>query len=170
MKKLTLNKEFFIRHLFVAVLMFGLGGWFAYDGFVGYPSKSPRELYMANHNNAEPQSDAEAEKYYRSAIPRQKQFMAIALLAALVIGGHLFAVSRLKVEFDDEGFTWKNRRFAWKDVKRIDDSQWEKKGISRWNLSGALLTLDSWHHDGVKEMHSLMAKFSTTDAEDTIVK
>lgn len=162
--KLSLNKEFFIRHLAVTLLMAGMGCWFGYDGYVGYPSQTPRQLYMAAHENAEPESEAAAQKFYDSAIPRQKQFMAIAFLAALAIGGHLFAVSRLKVDFDGEGFTWKGHRFAWADVKKVDDSQWEKKGISRVILEPGTLVLDSWHHKGVKELHELLAKPATEEA------
>jgi hypothetical protein len=40
MTKLKVNPEFFRRHLFVTVLMAGLGAWFAYDGYVKYPSQS----------------------------------------------------------------------------------------------------------------------------------
>ena len=34
MTVLKLNREFFLRHLGVALLMFGLGCWFGYDGYV----------------------------------------------------------------------------------------------------------------------------------------
>ena len=151
--KLKLNKEFAARHLFVVLLMAALGCWFGYDAFVGYPSKTPRELYMSAHDNAPPQSEEEAQKFYSEAIPRQKQFMVLAFLASLIVGAHLFAVSRLRLEFDDESFTWNGRRHEWKDVESVDDGQWEKKRISKVKVSGATLVLDAWHHVGAKELH-----------------
>ena len=39
MKRLKLNPEFFYRHLAVCLLMFGMGCWFGYDGFVRCISK-----------------------------------------------------------------------------------------------------------------------------------
>ncbi len=36
----TLNKEYALRFLGVAVLFLALSGWFLYDGFIGYPRKN----------------------------------------------------------------------------------------------------------------------------------
>lgn len=153
MTALRLNREFFARHLFVAVLMAGLGCWFAYDGFVGYPSKSPRELY-AQIEKSEAPTDEAAARVAANAIRRQKEFMCLAFLASLIVGGHLFAVSRLRLAFDDDGFTLSGVRHKYSDVAGVDDSQWEKKGISRVTLAGGVrMTLDSWHHTGAKELH-----------------
>ncbi|MBQ6457469.1 MAG: hypothetical protein IJJ51_01545, partial [Kiritimatiellae bacterium] len=89
-----------------------------------------------------------------NAIQRQKEFMCLAFLASLIVGGHLFAVSRLRLAFDDDGFTLSGVRHKYSDVAGVDDSQWEKKGISRVTLAGGeRMTLDSWHHTGAKELH-----------------
>ena len=149
--KLSLNKEFALRHLFVTLLMVAMGGWFGYDGFVAYPSQSARELYVSCHQGEEPANDLAAEKFRAAASPRQKQFMALCLLAAALIGGHLWLVSRLRVEFDAEGFIWCGRRFAYADVTKVDDSSWSKKGIVRLTTPAGVLTLDSWHHTGVRD-------------------
>lgn len=151
--ELKLNKEFFVRHLFVAVLMFGLGCWFAYDGFVGYPNKSPQTLYLEIEKSEAPNEEA-AMRVYTNAIQRQKEFMALAFLAALLVGGHLFAVSRLRLSFDDDGFTLSGHRYAFSDITKVDDSLWQKKGICRIIMAdGKRATLDSWHHTGAKELH-----------------
>ncbi len=151
--KLSLNREFFLRHLFVAVLMLGLGCWFGYDGFVGYPSKTPSQLYEMIEKSAPPSPEA-AQKVYDNAIPRQKQFMGLALLASLAIGLHLLLVSRLDFEFDADGFTWGGKRFTMADIARIDDSRWEKKQICViFVKGGGKLVLDAWHHVGVKDFH-----------------
>lgn len=151
--KLKLNREFFVRHMFVAVLMFGLGCWFAYDGFVAYPKMSPAEIYRMIEK-AEPPSDEAAQRVYDNAIPRQKQFMGLAFLASLAVGLHLLLVSRFAFEFDDEGFAWNGRRYAYSDIRKIDDSKWEKKQISVVFVQGGSIKLDAWHHVGVKDFHA----------------
>ena len=134
MTVLKLNREFFVRHLGVALLMFGLGCWFGYDGYVSYPQQDEswfEERHLRRDN----------------AIQRQKEFMLLAFLAAAVIGGHLWGVSRLRFAFDDEGFVHDGRRTAYGDIKEVDRSKWEKKGILK--VDG--ITLDAWHHTGVRE-------------------
>lgn len=152
--KLFLNKEFARRHLFVTLLMVALGGWFGYDGFITYPSMSASELYVRSHKGEQPADDLAAEKFQAVAIPRQKQFMGLCFLAAVLVGGHLWLVSRLRVEFDAEGFTWRGRRFAFADVVKMDESDWSKKGIVRLTTAAGSLTLDSWHHTGVEDFHA----------------
>lgn len=152
--KLSLNKEFALRHLFVALLMAALGGWFGYDGYVTYPSMTARDLYVRCHKGEQPADDLAAEKFSATAIPRQKQFMFLCLLAAAVIGGHVLIVSRLDFSFDADGFTYRGRYIPFLDVQSVDDAQWEKKGIVRLVASSCSLTLDSWHHAGVKEFHA----------------
>lgn len=148
---LRLNREFFVRHLFVAVLMFGMGCWFGYDGYVGYPAKTPAELYREIEKSDAPNDEA-AQRVYVNAIARQKQFMCLAFLASLLVGGHLFAVSRLKFSFDGEGFTWNGRRYAYGDAQAVDRSRWDKKRILVVTLPEGRVTLDAWHHMGVKEL------------------
>ena len=134
MTYLKLNREFFVRHLGVALLMLGLGCWFGYDGYVAYP-KHDDAWFEAQHLKRD------------NAIRRQKEFMILAFLASAIIGGHLWAVSRFRFAFDDEGFVFGGRRTAWSDVKKVDRSKWEKKGILK--VDG--ITLDAWHHTGVRE-------------------
>ena len=152
--KLQLNKEFLYRHLFVAILMFGLGCWFGYDGFVGYPSKTPSQLYEMIEKSAPPSPEA-AQKVYDNAIPRQKQFMGLALLASLAIALHLMLVGKLDLSFDDEGFTWGGKRFTRESISKVDDSKWAKKQICvLFVKGGGKLTIDAWHHNGAKEFHA----------------
>ena len=134
MKSLRLNREFAVRHLGVAILFFCMGCWFGYDGFVGYPKRDDA-WFESQHLRRD------------SATRRQKEFMALAFLASALVGGHLWAVSRLRFSFDDAGFVFRGRRTAYGDVKSVDRSQWEKKGIIR--VDG--VKLDAWHHSGVRE-------------------
>ena len=149
--KLRVNREFLLRHLFVALLMVAMGGWFGYDGFVRYPSMTARELYADAHKGAEPATMEEAVKFQQNAIPRQKQFMAICWLAAAAIGFHLLMVARLKFEFGEAGFSWGAADFAWGDVLDVDEKAWAKKGIVRVKVAKGWVTLDAWHHIGVED-------------------
>ena len=80
MKSFTLNREFFIRHLGVTLLMAALGCWFVYDGSVVYPKMDAVEFCEKHHKNVE---NAEQEKV--NAIKRQYQFASLAFIAALAI-------------------------------------------------------------------------------------
>ena len=147
MKRLALNREFAVRHFGVALLMLALCGWFGYDGFVRYPATPAAELYRAIEGRDAPEG-CDLGRFKDQKTKTQYGFAALALLAALVVGGHAFAVSRFLFEYDDEGFAFRGRRTAYRDVKSVDRSRWEHKGIIR--VDG--VTLDAWHHVGVREV------------------
>ena len=148
--KLKLNGEFAKRHLFVAVLMFGLGCWFGYDGFVKYPSTDAAVLYRSIEGSDAP-AGMDLEAFKRQKTQTQYGFTVLALLAAALIGGHLWMVSKFDFSFDDEGFVFEGRRHAYGDIRTVDRAQWEKKGIVRISGEGFSVKLDAWHHAGVKE-------------------
>jgi len=146
--KLKLNREFAVRHLFVTALLAAMGCWFAYDGYVTYPSMTPEALYEKIEHSQPPSHEA-AVKVYENAIPRQKQFMGLCLLGSLIVGLGVFRAWRFDFEYDDAGFTWNGRRMAFADIKSVDDSQWKKKGILKLNTPFGRITLDAWHNTGV---------------------
>ena len=155
--KLRLNREFFLRHLFVAVFLAGLSCWFGYDGFVRYPRTDARELYVSIEGS-EPPSGCDLEAFKAQKTKSQHGFAFLALLASAIVSLHLLAVSRLRVSYDDGGFVFGGKGYAYGDVKSVDDSAWEAKGRSKAALSdGRTLVLDSWHHVGAKERHALIA-------------
>ena len=135
MTKLKVNPEFFKRHLFVTVLMAALGCWFGYDGFVKYPAADDK-FFEEQHLVRE------------TATERQKQFMVLAFLASIAVGAHLWKVAKFRLEYDEEGFVYKGEKHLYRDIKSIDRSKWEKKGIIK--VDG--IVLDAWHHLGVKEI------------------
>ena len=137
--KLKLNPEFAVRHLGVAALMMALGGWFAYDGFVSYPRTPAPELYASAHGGEPAASLEQAEKYKASAIPRQKQFMAICWLFALYLAANVGFLAKKSFDLDGE-------------ITDVDDRDWAKKGILRFKVNGKKTVLDAWHHQGVKEL------------------
>ena len=144
--KLTLNREFATRHVGVALLMLGLSCWFGYDGFVRYPATPAAELYRSIEGSDAPEGfNLEAFKVQKTQT--QYGFTFLTLLASLVIGGHVWLLSKFRFEYDDESYTFAGRRVAIKDIKSVDRSQWETKSIIR--VDG--IKLDAWHHVGVKE-------------------
>lgn len=144
--KLKLNPEYAHRHLFVTLLMFGLGCWFGYDGFVRYPATPAAELYRSIEQ-ADAPTGFDLEGFKRQKTQTQYGFTLLSFLASAVVGLRLLKASRLDVDFDDEGFTARGRQTRWADVRRIDRRQWQSKGIVK--VDG--LVLDAWHHLGVRE-------------------
>lgn len=144
--KLKLNPEYARRHLFVTLLMIGLGCWFGYDGFVGYPATPAAELYKSIEKRDAPEG-LDLESFKKQKVGTQYGFTILAFLAAAVVGSRLSKSARLKFEFDDTGYVYRGKRRAFAAVKSVDRSRWEKKGVVR--VDG--IELDSWHHLGVDE-------------------
>jgi len=147
--KLKINREYALRHLFVVVVMLGLSGWFGYDGLVRYPATPAAALYK-QIEGADAKPGFDLEKFKDQKTKTQYGFTVLALLVALVVGWRLFGSYSLEFEFDDEGFVYRGKRRSYSEIKKIDRSQWEKKGIVR--VDG--ITLDAWHHVGVKEFYA----------------
>lgn len=151
--KLSLNKEYVRNHLFVTVLMAAMSAWFAYDGFVRYPSLEAAALYERIEGSApgEGWTQASLEAFKSQKIKTQYGFALLALLASAVVGLRLLKSARFSFDFDDAGFTVDGERHAYSDIKSIDDRDWEKKDIMRLDLGGRTVVLDGWHHKGVRD-------------------
>ena len=147
MKRLTLNREFAARHLGVALLMLGLSAWFGYDGLVRYPTTPAAALYRSIEGRDAP-AGLDLDAFKRQKAQTQCGLSLLSLLAALVIAGHVGLLARFRLDYDDEGFVFRGVRRKFADVKVVDWSQWEKKGIVR--ADG--ITLDAWHHAGVRDV------------------
>ena len=146
MTRLRLNPEYARRHLFVTLLMIGLGCWFGYDGFVGYPATPAAELYKSIEKSDAPEG-FDLEAFKRQKIGTQYGFTILAFFAAAVVGSRLMNSRRFNFAFDDDAFVYRGRRHPLASIKKVDRSKWEKKGIVK--VDG--ITLDAWHHLGVKE-------------------
>jgi len=151
--KLTLNREYATRHLFVTLLMTGLCCWFGYDGFVRYPATPAAELYKSIEGSDAP-AGFNLEAFKKQKTQTQYGFTFLAGLVALVVGLRLFKSYKFDFEFDDEGFVHQGRRHAYSDIKKVDRSKWTSKGILK--VDG--IVLDSWHHVGVKEFADALDK------------
>jgi len=156
--KLVLNREYLLRHLFAAAVFACLGVWFAYDAFVAYPAMDAAALYE-KIEGAAPKKGFALESFKAQKIKTQRGFAFLALAAFAVVAARLSRSAALKVDFDDKGFTFRSRRFSYGDIAKIDDSDWEKKGVSRIAVRkdgfSAAIVLDSWHHKGAGEFHSM---------------
>ena len=146
MTKLKLNPEYAKRHLFVALLLAGLGCWFGYDGFVAYPATPAAELYRSIEKSDAP-AGTDLEAFKKQKIGTQYGFTILALFAAAVVGSRLAKSARFKFEFDETSYVYRGRRHPIAGIKTVDRSKWEKKGIVK--VDG--IELDAWHHLGVKE-------------------
>ena len=144
--KLKINSEYATRHLFVTLLMIGLGGWFGYDGFVRYPATPAADLYRSIEGSDAP-AGFNLEAFKDQKTKTQYGFTFLCFLAALIVGTRLYRSYAFQFEFDDEGFVYGGKRRALADIKRVDRSKWESKGIIK--VDG--IVLDSWHHLGVRE-------------------
>lgn len=81
---------------------------------------------------------------------------AIGLLAALA----LLAIVTLRFlthyTLDDEALSvaigQQIRRYPLETLQKVDDSQWEKRGILKLTFATGRVTLDAWHHSGIREI------------------
>ena len=126
--------------------MIGLGSWFGYDGFVRYPAMPAAELYRSIEKSEAPEGYG-LEEFKRQKIGAQYGFMILAFFAAAVVGSRLMRNRRFKFGYADDYYVYRGRRHLISEIKTVDRSKWEKKGIVK--VDG--ITLDSWHHLGVKE-------------------
>ena len=148
--KLELNKEYARRHLFVTVIMAGLGLWFGYDGVVRYPATPAAELYRTIEGSDAP-TGYDLEAFKRQKTQTQYGFSILSLLAALIVGLRLYGASRLSFEYDGSGFSYKGRRYDYADIVEIDRRRWKSKTILVLKMKGGeKIILDAWHHTGVK--------------------
>lgn len=164
--KLTLNKEYFHRHLFVAVLMFAMSAWFAYDGFIGYPRTSAGDLYVSIEKvkpeelvkslEAGTMTPEKLESFKAQKIETQYGLSAIALLVSLIVGFNLSRSVKFRLEYDaDLNMTINGKRYTKDDIAEVDRKAWQKKKIAVLIMkSGEKYALDAWHHNGVIELET----------------
>lgn len=153
-----LNREYATRHLFVAVLFTAMGCWFGYDGFVRYPS-TPAEVLYEEIEAAPPPAGFDAEGFKRQKTQSQIGLMAACLAAGLVVGLRLLGAAKFRFASDDGGFACGGRRYSYSDIRRVDGSKWDKKGIVRLEMAdGRRISLDSWHHTGIDAFYEKRLK------------
>ncbi|MBO5647930.1 MAG: hypothetical protein J6S30_04120 [Kiritimatiellae bacterium] len=150
MTRLVLNREFLLRHAFSLAVFLSLGGWFGFDAFYRYPATPAKDLYFSIEKSEAPEG-YDLEGFKKQKTQTQCILAALTFLAALGVGLHLLAAWRFDFSYDKEGFVYKGRRFSYTDIKSIDKSRWEKKNILVLLGEGWRITLDGWHHQGVRD-------------------
>lgn len=144
------QKNYLMRYIILAAVCLGLGAYFAYDGFIGYPKKLEiAEAYEAladlpNDELEQRWKEVTTEHNWSSSLPTKKAeeirgdipgqyFWGVVNLIVGAPALFLFFKSRGSwVEAVDGGVTssWgQTMKFA--DVKTLNKQRWEKKGIAR---------------------------------------
>ena len=84
-------------------------------------------------------------------------------MLALLAFGTVFWRSRMKAIYANGVFTgFTENPFTSTDIEKMDDSQWNDKGIAFLLLkSGQKVKLDAWHYIGVKEIIAELTQEST---------
>ena len=135
--KISLNREYAIRHLGVAILFFGLSLWFLYDAVFVYPNRPPDGTH---HTTVEFQ--------YTSA--------ALLALVAFVVAFRVFLSWRATLTWDDEQMTGSltgGAPLKFADIDHLAVGKWEPKQILVVHAKdGRHVTLDAWHHAGAREL------------------
>lgn len=97
------------------------------------------------------------------------QFIMAAITGALALlaFGTVFWRSRKKAIYANGVFTgFTDKPFPWDAVEKIDDSQWNDKGIAILVLKdGRKVKLDAWHYVGVKEIVAELTQGSTAEGK-----
>jgi hypothetical protein len=135
--KLSLNKEYAMRHLAVAALFFALAGWFLYDAVFVYPNLPP-------------------DAPHHTTVEFQYSFAALLAAVAFTVAFRVWRSWRGTLEWDDErmrGSLAGGRELKFADVSDVDDRLWKKKGILVLRAAdGRRVTLDTWHHAGADDL------------------
>lgn len=132
--KISLNREYFVRHAGVAAVFGALALWFLYDAVFVYPNLA-----------------ADAGHHTTVAF----QYSAAALLAAgaAIVAVRLWMASRETLEWNDSamrGSLTNGKEIPFGDVAIVDDKLWDVKSILRLvTRNGRFIDVDGWHHNGV---------------------
>ena len=162
MTKLAINREYFVRHAFVAALLIGLGCWFGYDGFVRYPDTAAAALYESIEG-APPTEGIDLDAFKKQKTQSQIGFMALCIAGSAWIALGLLASARFRFEWDESGFVAGGRKYGYGDIRSVDRSKWAKKQIMVLRLENESVKLDAWHHSGVREFEAHLAKTGETN-------
>ncbi len=135
--KISLNKEYAIRHLGVAALFTGLSLYFLYDAIFVYP-------YLP------------ADGAHHTTVEFQYSAAAALAIFAFVVAFRVFLNWRATLAWDDEQMTGTltcNAPLRFDDIDHLAPTKWEPKQILVVHAKdGRRVTLDAWHHVGAREL------------------
>ena len=135
--KISLNKEYALRHLGVAALVTGLSLYFLYDAIFVYP-------YLP------------ADGAHHTTVEFQYSAAAALAIFAIVVAFRVFLNWRATLTWDDEQMCGTLTCYAplrFDDIDHLDSAKWEPKQILVVHAKdGRRVTLDAWHHAGAREL------------------
>ena len=135
--KISLNKEYALRHLGVAALFTGLSLYFLYDAIFVYP-------YLP------------ADGAHHTTVEFQYSAAAALAIFAIVVAFRVFLNWRATLTWDDEqmcGTLTCNAPLRFDDIDHLDSAKWEpKQRLVVHAKDGRHVTLDAWHHAGAREL------------------
>lgn len=135
--KISLNNEYAIRHLGVAVLFFGLSLYFLYDAIFVYP-------YLP------------ADGTHHTTVEFQYTSAALLALMSFVVAFRVFLNWRATLSWDEEQMTGTltcGVPLKFDAIDHLDVGKWEPKQILVvCAKDGRRVTLDAWHHAGAREL------------------
>jgi|GEM_PF-1910887 len=151
-----------VRLLVIGLIMLVFGGYFAYDGWIGYPEKNkqyeaysalqedttvadPQEAYRAiADENGWPTKTPEKGKSPTDIMTQKIIFVILSIVGAWFLFGWITAGGRYTF-MNEEGVGDHKGKFAkWDDIKDLDLRRWDAKGIALVSYSGGRIVLDDW--------------------------
>lgn len=165
-EKATIRKGYRWRLVILATIALALGGWFIYDGTVGYPQKQraaqawlhikqkygqnwPAHWAKIRRKHHWPVQPAVVTDW---DIRTQFIYAAACLIFGLFAAMGFVRVSRRWIETDEIGLhTNRGLHVPWENIELLDKARWDKKGIAivhyQQNGKSGRLTLDDWKYD-----------------------
>lgn len=144
------QKSYLTRYLLLATVCLGMSAWFAYDGFIGYPSQLKyAEAYdeireLPSREIEQRWKDITAENNWPTTLPKKRaeeirgditgQYFWALLSAAVGIPALLlyFRSRGSWVESTEQGLrtSW-GQEVDFSNVQQLNKHRWQKKGIAK---------------------------------------
>jgi len=140
------------QKLFVSLFLIAIGGWFFYDGFIGYPKKNERFLAHEKHKTEErlTQWPAYAKERGWSEVPEHKLLKRDDIIGQFAFGGLAAVLGAITLAYwamqkgrvvktDAEAVhTPSGRRVPFSAITGIGKKKWDAKGLAtvRYEIEG----------------------------------
>jgi hypothetical protein len=153
----------------VAIVLIGAGGWFLYDGLIGFPHHNERlEAFKQLGANVDAWAQHAQARGWDESIPDPKPYstghfysqwslMALCWLISVVLLSLVALRFRWPLGYDDEAIMGPfGRRIRFDSMQRLDKSQWDKSGLAtvayEHNGKSRFLRIDDYIFDGARRV------------------
>ncbi len=131
------------RIIVATVVCAGMGGWFAYDGWLKYPA----------------QNQAKIDAGYKT-VPHSDSSIMLQRILAVAVGCltgvaalNLLRVTRQRFVLDDDGLTTGSRQIPWDHIRQLKADRYSDRGwVDLLLTDGRKFRLDSYKIDLFDEM------------------